>query len=362
MVIRLWCALPVCAPWCQSLRPLPLCHGPWSFPLLALAWLLAPALCHPSCPVPVGACLLPWASPRPLAGVSSPFPCHSPALALSLFTVWWWWDGGGACGAPIAHDWGSVVLSHRRRVTGWGVGGRPWTASRKRASHAVCGMAASGAASLGLTRVRVRISSQVCTICTPARLPAPPAHFGQQQSSRKAGVDHQARWAGSCWGEGSELDVRRWRWRQLWRGLGVEDVYRRGGEQEARCCLWGGETWTWDSGGGPGGAWGSGSGGGGGWGWGMSMGGTGNGKRGAGRGGRRIWDGGGARGGALGSGSDGSRALGGRGGDSGSGSGASERLRRGGAVGSVRAGGGCAWCGVSGSAAVCGTGPRRGAG
>ena len=28
-------ALPMCAPWCPSLRPLPLCHGPWSFPFLA---------------------------------------------------------------------------------------------------------------------------------------------------------------------------------------------------------------------------------------------------------------------------------------------------------------------------------------
>ena len=50
--------------------------------------------------------------------------------------------------------------------------------------------------------------------------------------------------------------------------------------------------------------------------------------------------------------------MGGRGGASGSGSGASEPLRRGGAVGSVRAKGGCAARAGSGSAAVCGTGPR----
>ena len=93
------------------------------------------------------------------------------------------------------------------------------------------------------------------------------------------------------------------------------------------------------------------------------MGGAGNGRCGAVRGGRatRTWDGGGARGGAQGSRSGRSGAHGGRGCASGIKSGAGERLRRGGAVGSVRAGGGCAAWGASGSAAVCGTGPRRGA-
>ena len=51
----------------------------------------------------------------------------------------------------------------------------------------------------------------------------------------------------------------------------------------------------------------------------------------------------------------------GRGGALGSGSGASERLRRGGAVGSVSAGSGCAVWRGSGNATVCGTGPHRGA-
>ena len=90
-------------------------------------------------------------------------------------------------------------------------------------------------------------------MCTPSRLPAPPAQFTQRRSSCKTGADHQARWAGAWGGEGSELEVLEWReedvdmrrwqaWRRLgererrWRGLGVEDkdVYARRGEQEAR--------------------------------------------------------------------------------------------------------------------------------
>ena len=55
------------------------------------------------------------------------------------------------------------------------------------------------------------------------------------------------------------------------------------------------------------------------------------------------------------------RGPGVRGGALWSGSGASERLRRGGGVGSVSAVGGCAVPGGSGSAAICGTGLRRGA-
>ena len=107
--------------------------------------------------------------------------------------------------------------------------------SQRRASHAACSMAASGAALLGLAGPRVRISSKVCSMCTPSRLPAPPAHFTQRRSSRRAGADHQASWAGAGGGEGSELEVLERRW---W-GLGVEDAYGRRGEQEARCCSWG---------------------------------------------------------------------------------------------------------------------------
>ena len=108
---------------------------------------------------------------------------------------------------------------------------------------------ASGAASLGFAGVRVRTSSKVCTMCTPSCLPAPPAHFTQQQSSCRAGGDHQARWAGAWGGEGSvpgvlerrgeDVDLRWWRgWRCLgererrWRGLGVEGGYGRRGERE----------------------------------------------------------------------------------------------------------------------------------
>ena len=68
--------------------------------------------------------------------------------------------------------------------------------------------------------VRVRISSKVCTMCTPSCLPAPPAHFTQRQSSCKAGAHHQARWAGAFGGEGSvpgvlerrgeDVDLRWW--------------------------------------------------------------------------------------------------------------------------------------------------------
>ena len=125
----------------------------------------------------------------------------------------------------------------------------PWTASRRRTSHAACGMMAFGAASLRSAGVRVGISSKVCTMCTPSCLPAPPAHFTQRRSSCKAGADHQARWAGARGGEGSELEVlerrgedvdlrwwRGWRWlgerERRWRGLGVEDGYGPRGERE----------------------------------------------------------------------------------------------------------------------------------
>ena len=153
-----------------------------------------------------------------------------------------------------------------------GVGGRrPWTASRRRASHAACGMMAAGAASLGSAGVRMRISSKVCTICTPSRLFAFLAHFTQRQSSCKAGADHQARWEGARGGEGSvpgvlerrgeDVDLRwGWGWRCLgarerrWRGLGVEDGYGRRKEREGEvdmgrrwraCWRLGEREWWW---------------------------------------------------------------------------------------------------------------------
>ena len=97
------------------------------------------------------------------------------------------------------------------------------------------------------------------------------------QSSRKAGADNQARWAGAKGGGG----------------------VRARGPGEGSC--------TWDGGGGRGGVRGSGSGGGGGWGWRIRTGGAGNGNLGEARGGRGTWpsDGGGVLGGARGSGSGG---------------------------------------------------------
>ena len=107
-------------------------------------------------------------------------------------------------------------------------------------------MTASGAASLGLAGVRVRIYSKVCTMCTPSRFPTPPAHFTMRRSSCKAGADHQAKWAGAWEGGGSELQVlERW-----WRGLGVDDAYGQRGAQQPRWRSQGEDTWTWDGGGG----------------------------------------------------------------------------------------------------------------
>ena len=117
-------------------------------------------------------------------------------------------------------------------------------------------MMASGAASCGLVGLRMLISSKVCTMYTPSRLPAPPAHFTQRRSSCKAGADHEARWTGALGGEGSEIedlesreedvDMRWWRaWRRLGelerrlRGLGMGDGYGRQGEREARWGSWG---------------------------------------------------------------------------------------------------------------------------
>ena len=53
----------------------------WPFLCLALRWFIAPVLRCPRCPVPVGACLLPWASPRPLAA-GLPFALSLPAVVV----------------------------------------------------------------------------------------------------------------------------------------------------------------------------------------------------------------------------------------------------------------------------------------
>ena len=241
------CALVSCPlglSWC----PFPPCLGPRSRSFLVLGWCPDPLWCRFRRPVPACACphLGPFRALLPvwsLVSLALPLPLSCP------FLVWWWWEGRGGEGAPVAQAWGWVAWSHRRRALG-GVGGaEALAASRRRASHAACGMMVSGAASLGFAGVRVRTSSKVCTVCTPLCLPAPPAHFTQRRSSCRAEGDHQARWAGARGGEGSvpgvlerrgeDVDLRWWRgWRWLGererrrRGLGVEDGYGRRGERE----------------------------------------------------------------------------------------------------------------------------------
>ena len=112
-------------------------------------------------------------------------------------------------------------------------------------------MMASGTALLGSAGVRVRTSSKVCTMCTPSRLPAPPAHFTEQRRSCKARGGPPGEVGGGLGGGGSVPGVleRRgedvdlwwwWGWRCLgererrWRGLGVEDGYGRRGERRGR--------------------------------------------------------------------------------------------------------------------------------
>ena len=226
-----------------------------------------------------------------------------------------------------------------------------------------------------------RGSARRCAPCAPFLpfpLPRPTSPSGGAPASGGKTIRRGGR---GPWGGGPELEVLEWREEDVdmgrrwwaWRPLGERE--RRWQELGWRTCTGGGGigklggahggmgTGTWDGGGVLGGAWWSGSGGAGGWGWRTRTGSAENGTHGAARGGRGMWTwgGGGVRGGARGGGSGGSGALGGRGGTLGSGGGASERLRRGGAVGSVSAGPGCAVRGGGGSAAVCGTGPCRGA-
>ena len=139
-----WCAPPA---WCASSGPswrsLPQCRGCWPFlfPVLVVhRCFLAPVFCCPWCPVPVGACLLPWTSPCPLAA-GVPF-----ALSLSSVLVVEWcrglWGADGPCPVlgglePPAEGFGGVEVAEapdrvpkegfrcplRRRGLGGGVGG-----------------------------------------------------------------------------------------------------------------------------------------------------------------------------------------------------------------------------------------------
>ena len=232
LVSPLWHALPVYAPWCPALRPLSLRHGPWSFPSLACWWFPAPVSCRPRCPVPVRACLLLWAPPRPLSGVSLPVPCPPLACALCLpgvVVVGWaggLWGADGPCLGPGGLE---------PPAEGFGGAGGAEAMGRVPEEGFSCRLPHYGLQ--GLAGVQVRISSNVCTMCTPSRLPAPPALWTQQRSSRKAGADHQARWAGAWGGEGLELEVLERRW---W-GLGVGDAYGWWGQREAQWGSWGEE-------------------------------------------------------------------------------------------------------------------------
>ena len=99
----LWPLVPAVAPSPSVSRPLALPFpGPWV--------VSCPRVVSPLVPCPVGACLLPWASPHPLAA-GPPFALSLPGVVVVAF-------GGGACGAPMAHAWGWVIWSHRRRVSG----------------------------------------------------------------------------------------------------------------------------------------------------------------------------------------------------------------------------------------------------
>ena len=195
------------------------------------------------------------APPCPLARVSLAAPCPPLARALPLpgvVVVGW---GGGA---PMAQAWGWVAWSHWRRAWGvWG-GRRPWTASRRRASHAACGMRSPGRPRLGWRGCGCAPPRR-CAPCAPLLafpLPRPTSPSGGAPAKR----GQTTRRGGRGPGGGRGLSSRSW--------------------------SGGGRMWTC-GGGGCGGVWGSGSGGGGGWGWSTGTGGEGNGR------GRWTWGGGG---------------------------------------------------------------------
>ena len=247
LVPPLWRGLPVCAPWCPSLAPLPLGHGPGSFPFLAGWWFHGPVLCRPRCLVHVGACPLPWASPCPLAGLSFPFPCLSLALALSLpGVVVVGWEGGG---------WSAATSGGLR---GCGGGEGPGLRPGGGLSMLPAAWRPPGPPRWGW-RVCGWVSLRRCAPCAPLlafplpRLASPsgkaPARRGQTTRRGRRGPGRGRAPSSRSWSGGGEG----WGWRMRTGCAGTGKLGAvRGGNR----------TWTWDGSGGRGGTRGSGSGGG----------------------------------------------------------------------------------------------------
>ena len=309
LVLPLWHALLVCVLWCPSLRPLHVCHGPWSIPFLSLLMVSCSCVVSPLLPCPC------WPLPATLGLFSSPcqghlslpLPCTCPCPFLSRC------GGRGAGGRPVGR---------RRPIPGGG-----WSEATGRGLQGCGGGGGSGPRPGGgvlmppaawRPRGRPRRgwwgcgrgSPRRCAPCAPLPaflLPRPtspssggPARRGQttRRGGRAPGggrAPSSRSWSGGGGGLG-------WRMRTGGAGNGNLGAVRGGTG-----------TWTWDGGGGRGGARGSWSGHGGGLGWRMRMGSAGNGNRGAVPGGRgtRTWDGSGVRGGARGSRTGGSGAGGG---------------------------------------------------
>ena len=78
-------------------------------------------------------------------------------------------------------------------------------------------------------------SPRRCGPCAPPHaFPHPRSTSPSGRAPTRRGETTRRGWRGPGGGEGSELEVLERRWR----GLGVEDAYRRRGEPEPRCCSW----------------------------------------------------------------------------------------------------------------------------
>ena len=226
LVPPLWHAVPACAPWCPPLCPLCLRHGPCSFLFLAHWWFPAPVLCRSRCPVPVGACLSPWA----LAGVSLPVPCSLPARAFSfpgVVVVGW---GGGLLGTDGPHP-GSGCLE----PLGEGLGGvgRANVLDRVPEEGFPCRLRHGGLRG-GLVGVGGGAGADLLEGSHPFSPSRPPdplhpvAEFPQGGGRKRGEVG-----GGLGGGEGSELEVQvgvvdmGWRW-PAWRRLGEREGRWRG--------------------------------------------------------------------------------------------------------------------------------------